>query len=52
MIGDVIWVVLHREERGVMITGDRSDIIMMVVPTHIFPERNESYLWIIFPFSD
>ena len=35
-----------------MVKKERSNMIMMVVPTQISPERNESPLWLLFPFSD
>ena len=35
MTGDMIYVVVHREERGGMMTEERSDMMMMVVPTQI-----------------
>ena len=38
MTGDMIYVVVHREERGGMMTEDRSDMMVMVVPTHIFQQ--------------
>ena len=37
MIGDMIYVVVHREERGGMMSEERSDMIM-VVPTQIFKQ--------------
>ena len=33
-------------------TKERSDIMIMVVPTQIFSTTNESFLMILFPFSD
>ena len=36
VIGDMMYMVVHREERCGMMTEERSDMIMMmVVPTHI-----------------
>ena len=32
-------MVVHREERGGMMTEERSDVMMMVVPTHIFQKE-------------
>ena len=53
MTCDTIYVLFHREERGDMMTDDRSDMMMMmVVPTHILLTRDKSYLWILFTFSD
>ena len=32
-------MVVHREERGGIMTEERSDMMMMAVPTHIFHEE-------------
>ena len=39
VIDDIIQVEVHREERGGIITDESSDIVIMVVPTKIFPEK-------------
>ena len=39
MTGDMIQVVVHREERGGMMIEERSDMMLMVVPTHIFSKK-------------
>ena len=52
-IGDIIYVVFHIEDRGGMITEERSDMMMMmVVPTKILTARNTSSLWIFFTLYD
>ena len=38
--GDIVYVVVHREDRGGMRTEESSDMMMMVLPTHLFPEIN------------
>ena len=35
-----------------MMTEERSDMVIMVIPTQIFLEINESSIWILFTFSD
>ena len=51
--GDTVYVVVHSEERGGMMTEERIDMMMMVViPNHLLTPRNESSLWIRFPLYD
>ena len=38
--GDRVYVVVYMEERGGMMTEERSDMMMMVVPTQLFSARN------------
>ena len=52
VIGDMVYVVVHREDRGGMMIEERSDMMIMVVPTQIFPARNQSSLWILITLSD
>ena len=50
---DMLYVVFHSEERGGMNTEEMSDMpTMVVVPTKLLAAKNESYLWILFTFSD
>ena len=37
--GNMVYVVFYREERGGMTTEERGDMMMMVVPTHIFQKK-------------
>ena len=48
--GDRIYVVVHRENRGGMITEERSDMMMMVVvPTQIFQQETNHLSGYCFP---
>ena len=42
-------MVAHRDERGDMMTEDRSDMMMMVVPTHIFQKETNHLSGYCFP---
>ena len=37
---DMLYVVVHMEERGVMVIEERSYMTMMVVPDHIYSSIN------------
>ena len=51
MIGDMIYLVVRGEERGGMMTEERSYIMMMVVvPTHIFQKESNRLSGYCFPY--
>ena len=50
--GEIIQAVIHREERVGMMEEERSDMMMIGAPLSYFSARNESSLWVLFPFSD
>ena len=52
LTGDMIYLVVHRKDMGGMMTEERIDMMMMVVPTHIILSRNEKSLWLLFPVSE
>ena len=43
-------MVLHREERGGTMAEEMSDMMMMVVPTHIFQQEINHLSGYCFPF--
>ena len=51
VIGDMIYVVVHKEEMGGIMAEERSDMMMMmVVPTHIFHEERNHLSGYCFPY--
>ena len=51
MTDQMIYVVVHREDRGDMMVEERGDMmVMVVVSTQLF-RKKKSYFWLLFPFS-
>ena len=49
MTGELIYMVVHREDRGGIIIEERSDMMMVVVPTHIFQQETNHLSAYCFP---
>ena len=47
--GDMVHIVVHREERGGMMTEEISDMMMMVVPNQIFQQEINHLYGYCFP---
>ena len=48
--GELIYMVVHREDRGGIIIEERSDMMMVVVPTHIFQQETNHLSGYFFPY--